>query len=394
MLTKPHKMMSVLVMSLALIGGTSWQMPVAAQSEPIEVRVSEVGVEMRDPEFDQRRGQFVWFNPVGLPTEGGDIWIGKVDPVTGDFIPPSGKGVLVDIGATLLVGNGPEWVYTISGPQIVYTKLDSEQNPAIARARSNDGGLTWEVRFFRNSTSRHGPIGSLDPGDPSPRISYIGVNSDNRLVSMWRNLNDPSTEEIVPGSSTPGGRWVPGRRALVLTEPMPAGGRQAFMYDVDTKVLEQLTYDGGFKSAIHMWRAPEFNNAYVFLTLINETHIGIYGKINGLWTRINTIKPPSIGNFLWSPEPFVYNGKSYIVMVTSTSSDQQSFEIPTDLWMAGIERDAPFYRQLSDSTVKVRKDPEVLITQNGAFIYFAMLNPDNPEEAGIFRVDSGLGPPQ
>jgi hypothetical protein len=379
-------------MSLALIGGTSWQMLVAAQSEPIEVRVSEAGATIRDPEIDQRKAQFVWYNP----TEGvgGEVWIGKIDPVTGDFTPPSGKAIFVDMGAAFIVGNGPEWVYTSIGPQIVYTKFDSENEDNLARARSTDGCFTWTARFLRNGHLRHGPIGSSDPGDPFPRISYVATDPNGNLVTMWRNLNDPSTEEIVPGSSTPGGRWVPGRRALVLTEPMPEGGRQAFMYDVDTKVLEQLTHDGGVKSAVFMWRAPEFNNAYVFLTLINETHIGIYGKINGVWTRINTVKPPSIGNFLWSPEPFVHNGKSYIVMVTSTSSDQQSFEIPTDLWLAGIDRNAPFYRQLSDLSAKVRKDPEVFITQNGPFIYYAVLNPENPEETGIYRVDSGLGPPQ
>jgi hypothetical protein len=356
---------------------------------PPEVRVTDLSATILDPEFDQENAQFVWVS------DEGEVWIGKVDPVTGDFTPPSGKHTLVDTFAVpvLTIGNGPEWVYTSSGPQIVYTKFTKDLHFAIARAKSDDGGVTWGGKILGLGEGRFGPIGSLDRGDLSPRISYVSIADDGFEYTLWRELEEPFTEETVPGSKkTPGARWAPGHRALILPE-QHIHGREVFVYDVDTKDLAQITDDDGEKKSPFIWQAPEFNNAYVFLTLIDETHIGIYRKIQGIWTRINTIKPPSIGNFLWSPEPFVYNGKSYIVMVTSKTDDQQSLIDPTDIWLAGIDPTTPFYRQLSDSTIKVRKDPEVFITQRGAFIYYTPVNPDGSSQ-GVYRTDTRLGPPR
>jgi hypothetical protein len=352
---------------------------------PAEVQVGEAG--LLDPEFDQENAQFVWVS------DEGDVWIGKVDPVTGDFTPPSGKHTLVDIFAVpvLIIGNGPEWVYTSSGPQIVYTKFTKDLLLAIARAKSDDGGRTWNGKILGLGEGRFGPIGSLDRGDPTPRISYVSIEDDGFAYTFWRELEEPFTEEMVPDSKkTPGARWVPSRRTVIIPE-QHRGGREVFLYDVDGKTLMQVTNDDGEKKSPFMWQAPEFDNDYVFLTLMDETHIGIYRKVQGRWTRIHTVKPPSIGNFIWSPEPFVYNGKSYIVMVTSKTDDQQSLIDPTDIWLAGIDPNAPFYRQLSDSTIKVRKDPEVFITQKGAFIYYTPVNPDGTSQ-GVYRVDTRLGP--
>jgi hypothetical protein len=78
-------------------------------------------------------------------------------------------------------------------------------------------------------------------------------------------------------------------------------------------------------------------------------------------------------------------------MVTSKTNDQQSLIDPTDIWLAGIDPNIPFYRQLSDSTIKVRKDPEVFVTQKGPFIYYTPVNPDGTSQ-GVYRVDTRLGP--
>ncbi|MBW4699858.1 MAG: hypothetical protein KME03_18560 [Aphanocapsa lilacina HA4352-LM1] len=380
-----HKKLCVcaftLLTPLAIAGAWRPPLPAAAQSGPTDVLVSGPS-EVVDPEFDQQFARFTWND------DQGNVWIGKVDPATGDFLPPAGNNILVDTGAVPVAvsGNGPEWVYTAAGPQIVYTKYGTNGRIAVARAREN--GSVWSGGIIEDGENRTFPIGSQDRRDPAPRLSYVGRNSAGKQVTLWRELDNAASEAEVPNALPPGGRWVPGRRELVFIGK--AGrSRQAFRYDVDSRQLEQLTDDTGQKFNILMWQAPEFDNEYVFFTLTDETSIGVYRQIEGTWTKINTLKPPAAGRYIWSPEVFVHNGKSYIFMVTSTSRDQNSRTVPTDIWMAGIEPDAPFYRQVSDTTLKVRKDPEVFITTQGPYIYYLAL-PD-PQTSTIYRADTGLG---
>ncbi|WP_164929478.1 hypothetical protein [Gloeobacter violaceus] len=365
-------------LSFAIFCGTSLHKTAFAQFVPTDILITEAPI--IDPEFDQANARFTWVDSAG------DVWIGNVDAQTGNFDPLDGKSIAVDTGAVPVevIGNGPEWVFTSAGPQIVYTKFDNSRY-ALGRALQQNG--VWIGGFLENGQGRFGPIGSLDRSDPAPRISYIGRDENRKQVTFWRGLDEPSTEEVIPGSQPPGGRWVDGKRALVLTERV-GSGRQGFMYDVDAGVLEQLTFDAGIKKAIFMWQAPEYGNEYLFFTLIDEKEIGIYRKIDGVWTKINTVKPPSTGNFLWSPELLVYEGKSYIFMVASTSRDQASKTVPTDIWLAGIDPEAPFYRQLSDATSRVRKDPEVFVTDDGPMIYYlAFLT---PLTSAIYRCETGL----
>ncbi|UFP92763.1 hypothetical protein [Gloeobacter morelensis] len=378
MLINPYKFPAIVSLSFAIFCCASQHKAALAQFVPTDILITEAPI--IDPEFDQGNARFTWVDGVG------DVWIGNVDPQTGNFEPADGKSIAVDSGAVPVevIGNGPEWVFTSSGPQIVYTKFDDGRY-ALGRARLQDG--VWSGEILENGRGRFGPIGSLDRGDPSPRISYIGRDEDRKQVTFWRGLDEPSTEEAIPGSQPPGGRWVDGRRALVLTERV-GSGRQGFMYDVDSGVLEQLTFDGGIKKAIFMWQAPEYGDEYLFFTLINEREIGVYRKIGGAWTKINTLKPPTSNDYLWSPELLVYEGKSYIFMVASSSADQASKTIPTEIWLAGIDPEAPFYRQLSDATPRVRKDPEVFITNDGPMIYYlAFLT---PLTSAIYRCETGL----
>jgi hypothetical protein len=61
----------------------------------------------------------------------------------------------------------------------------------------------------------------------------------------------------------------------------------------------------------------------------------------------------------------------------------------SEIWIAGIDPEVEFYRQVSNPDVEmVRNDPEVLVTESGAFVYYAQRG------AGvIYRADTGLGIP-
>jgi hypothetical protein len=249
----------------------------------------------------------------------------------------------------------------------------------------------WVSGLLPMSEDYSGPLGSLDLNDPAPRILYRDrkLDSSGVRVVLWREFDDPATEEQIPISNIGAADWIEGERAILM---VAGPDKQVYRYDVDTKELDQLSFDLGNKITARMWRAPEFRDRYVFFALIDDTEIGVYGKFQGVWRRFNTIKPPSVGNFIQSPEVLVYNGRSYIFMITSIDRFQGGNTGSTDIWLAGIDPAAPFYRKLSDETERSRTDPDVFITDSGAFIYFRGTFENG--RGGIFRCDTGLGPPQ
>ncbi|WP_230839757.1 hypothetical protein [Gloeobacter morelensis] len=375
-----------LLAMVASIGtGVSWPGPTHA-----DVIVSDPSVRLFDPEFDQAGERFTWV------AQDGRVFIGYVDRATGNFVPPNGAAVLVAEGALTVpneVGNGPEWVFTSSEPQIVYTAANAAGGRTVARARKQ--GEVWISEVLPFGNNRFAPIGSLDRGDPSPRISYLQRTTEQAttdILTKWRNLDDAGSEQQVPGADVQGLRWVEGRRAMVYSAVVQ-GVRQAFLYDIDTQKLEQLTFDAGPKESVFMWQAPEFDNEYIFFALINESSLGIYRQVNGAWSKIYALKPPSKGRFIQSPEFFKHNGKSYLFMVTSDSPLSTNKDLPSDIWLAGIDPNAPDFRQCSDASEKVRKDPEVFITDLGPFLYYAA-KPEGGAFPVIYRCDTGLGPRQ
>ncbi|AGY56340.1 hypothetical protein [Gloeobacter kilaueensis] len=373
---------AVVLSSAALF--TSYRLPAGAQSQQ-DILVSDPDAQVVDPEFDQATAQFTWTD------KSGTLWVSGVDPVTGAFVPSSAKGISVDPGAVPVgrgILNGPEWVLTSSGSQIVYSKYDANRRPAIALAQQV-GGL-WSGELLPNSSGRSAPIGSLDPGDPKPRMSYTTKLSDGSQVSQWREINDASTEETIPGSGPAGDVWVMGKRSISLTESADRSA-SAIVYDTDQKTIDTVAAISSKKAAVYCWNAPEYSQ-YVCFVQADDKTISIYRKFTGIWSKVLDIKPPSAGPFISSPQYFVHNGKSYIYMVTSTSSNAASRTVPSEIWLAGIDAVNPFYRRVSDNTERVRKDPEVFVTAQGPSIYFQVINTD--DSTPIYRADTGLGPAQ
>ncbi len=368
--------------------------------QPNEVLVSDPTLDLLDgivdPEFDGT-GRFAWIDRTG------NLWIGNVDRATGLLDPPDGRAELIDTGAMTVndLGNGPEWVMSNRGPQIIYTKFIGSTT-ALASAANRNG--IWSTRLLAQPLDRKGPFGTLDRGDPNPAISYAGNPVpgalDGGAALFVRALNDPGTETLIPTTDAfrvAGARWVSNTRWAVFSRPMPDGSsarRQAFLYDMQQQQLEQLTDDPGSKAAVLMWQAPEYGNEYILGALVDEQYIRIYRKLDpdgdGIahWTEVNVIDPPGL-DFIWSPEPFVFQGRSYIVMVTSATDDQRSITDPTEIWLAGIDPANPFYRRLSDDRQAVRKDPEVFMTRQGPYAYILVSGDGSPD---IYRLDTGLGP--
>jgi hypothetical protein len=302
------------------------------------------------------------------------------------------------------IGNGPEWVLTEYGPEVTYAKK-SLGSWVLARAIQTQTG--WVTFIVPDSLGSSPAIGSMDRGDPQPRIAYVKRfnprDQQSGLAVYTRILGDSNSEAMVPESDvyfTPGGRWIPGTHSIIFSRPLdavdPNLSRQVFRYDMGAAEPKQRTFDPGRKIGTFMWKAPEYGDERLMLTLVNERRVDIYRYLdngfNGVyeWTIINRLDPPSDWGLIWSPEPSVYEGKSYIVMQVTPSKDQASYGFPAEIWLAGIDPYQPFYRKISNDAPVNRKDPEIFITENGPYAY--ILRTTKQGDPLIFRLDTGLGP--
>lgn len=328
-----------------------------------------------DYEFSQEFGLMAW------NCEDGKLWVASVDRATGRFVPDNGMGVLVDADTMTFqdaqkTKNGPEFVSTSRGEVLVYTKYAGRHTDGNSRIgvalRAPDG--SWSFSLMSDEV-RKAPYGTADIGDENPRITYV----DNRENHYWRNLWDPGSEVPItdfPASNYPI-RHVRGARAVAYPLLTPSGVEQIFYRDLDSGVVEQLTFDPGNKYEVWMWRAPEFDDELIFMTLVDQIEIRFYRRlpdVNGemRWTVINSQMAPE-GNKMFSPEPFTWNGKSYVFM----SQSVPGAKFRSEIWISNIDAAAPIFRRITDNRVlRTRTDPEVFITDNGPLIYFNRLTPE------------------
>ena len=336
------------------------------------------------------------------PGPSGSCGVGYVDLQTGLFTPTTGKAELVDT-EVVLPGNGPEWAGDPNGNRIVYMR-----RPGLffRLAEATFDGTAWQPSMLQLGSKHLNPLGNVQQvAGLTPILSLLVLGTPALPQLVWRDLDDPKSEQVVPLSSgATGGRWVDGELEIVFSAPM-AGGRQAYHYDGTTGRTTQLTSDGGLKQTVFMWAAPEFGGERLFFASVKgflQSQIRVYRfldpDLDGTfeWTVIKTINPPAQGIFFWSPEPFVHNGKSYIYWVASRDPDQPDPALPSQVWMAAADPADPFYVSVSDPTLsRFRLDPELYQTPEGPFLYYNRFIPGSPQQyEGVYRVDTGLGPPQ
>lgn len=355
-----------------------------------------------DAEYSQSRSQIVWSDSVG------NLWVAGVDPVSGLFVPANGKGTLVDTNASTTadlqtIGNGPEWLSTSKGDQIVYTRFAVGASHATGNARlglaETTDGLSWTARFIAADLKRNAPYASKDKKDKHPRISYVDPKGNH----YWREVYDGTTETLVTAYPTSfrSLRFVQGQRAVVFVAPVD-GVKQVHRQWLDTGVVEQLTFDSGNKdlhSVPWMWPAPEFNDDYVLLTLVDDKELRIYRQTDpstAAWEVIYSAVTPKSAT-LNSPEPFTYKSKSYVFFAAATKNSNY----PTSIWLSNIKASDPLLRQLTDdSLLRMRSDPEVFITNDGVYLYFNRFDPAKSSQGqgpncdacseGVYRTFTGL----
>jgi len=358
-----------------------------------------------DAEYSQARAEFVWADKEGR------LWVGKLDRRSGLFKQISGKSVLVDAEALSLTDikkttwGGAEWIKTADGDQLVYTKFlpglpHTPENARLALAKPGTDGI-WNVQYLDALLPRLSPYGSEDFGDADPRITYVDPDGNHYL----RHLGTPEDEELLPfiRAAPVAVRQARGDRSLVYTAEVD-GLSQVFRYHIDTKEIKQLTFDSGEKdlsTVPWMWRAPEFGGALVLMTIVNNKELRIYRSPTDEeyedipWVPVYSAILSNNGK-IGSPEPFTYNGRSYVFLQATVEPNN----FPSQIWLSNIDSSEPILRLLSnDSLLRARIDPELFISLKGPYLYFNRYNPGlgvspfcSACSEGVYRVYTGLPP--
>jgi len=332
-----------------------------------------------DPEFDIA-GQQV----LGVEA-GGTIWVAAVDPVTGEIDPPDGRGEQVDDqAASTTTGNGPEWMYSDRGQEIVYARRFGATHH-LARAWREGAG--WAVEPIPNSDGLVAPIGSLTLDDPDPRIVS---KAEHEIRAWWRYLSDPTDQLLLDEEIPWTPRWVEGTQQAVFAAPS-GGSLQVFMLHADSGDIEQLTYEGTGVGTVYMWHSPSLDEKIMFGTLIDERYdaygLAVFREIDGRWQVVKTILPPADFPYIGSPEYFVFDGLSYISYSTCEAALRSVAGHCGDsrVWISGVEPGNDVHRMVSDDTPMNRNDAESFASDSGAWVYYT----DAPL-GGIRRCSTGL----
>jgi len=132
-------------------------------------------------------------------------------------------------------------------------------------------------------------------------------------------------------------------------------------------------------------------NANVFLGDATNFAGNIKNSIEGQWTKFETITSPLTElPFINYPEPFVYNGKSYIsiLLTKKAPSGKIVFDGSEQVWLVDIDPQENFYRKVSNDG-NIHRDPEPFVAETGAFIYYSEKTPEG--NFIVHKTDTGLG---
>jgi hypothetical protein len=332
------------------------------------------------------------------------VRVAQIDLATGRFLVDAAQ--IVDTNAAFVTdyGNGPSWMFSQRGSELVYTRYrdgrprrDTTAGVALARQTGAD---TWQAGFIPNGLGRVSPKATTQQQDAIPRISYGHVS---KPMAFWRMATSDATEVQLPGDDSARGvglRWVPGTTEILYSFTPPGEvDVQIFVHDTATSQTQQITSGPGYKRAQFMSYAPEFGGQAVAFTVVDDTRFDLYrresdGAGGQRWGLFHTYTMPAAQPYIsGSPEAFVHNGRTWIVLALRKTKGANA---PSNLGILALDPARPELRLLTDDTspTRWRSDPEYFIAPETVYIYFTRAQPFKLPTIGegVWRVDTGLGP--
>ena len=383
----------------------------------------------------------------------GNIWIGHLDPVTGTFTSPGADDELADTTAYFwnTWGNGPEWAFSTQNGQVVsqlvYSRWQPGQ-PAQPQPGAGYSGAAYTTQTGYNDynngsgnnwTARYLP-GAVNGGDGERGTNNSNLpeasqcNTDSLATVIYKNFASPlqlftesvtsavgTTPKLLPlppgvTSNGIGERFVPCTHQMLFQASAPYGMsgqtvQQVFWYDWDSGTVEQLTTDPVNKYSGFMFKAPDFDDNYIFFTLANHNSIRVYEQsgVNAdgspAFTLVNSIVSPDPAEpYLNSPEPFINctpTCTTYIFVTLASSNTQNGITQPNGVAVVALSPATPLFNILERAAsfpARQRLDPEYFITPQGPYLYYNRIVPFQQGQSrykneGEWFIDMQLGAP-
>ncbi len=327
--------------------------------------ISDTTSSLPDPEIDWLGHHFCWADEQG-------VWVGDIDPQTGDFIPANGRGILVDATPSRRgmqrVANGPEWAMSRNGSVIIYPDSVDEKNIRIGTARMAGG--RWVSERLAGSDYRIPFFGSYDGNYQQDGITCASYDPVTGRATGMRLRSTLDNREAVPPDDLSGGRWINGWYAVSLgnekTRPYEAG-----YFDVrEEKYYRVAQFDNPIDQ---VWVVPiEWLNAFVLWCVEKkpeQDEIALLVKTGRTWKRLENIRIPTDRKEIYSPEPFFWRGQTYLFLVARPRPDQPK-TLYDQVWIFTLDLQDKMFRMISAEAPAKRIDPEVYYTVTEPVIYY------------------------
>lgn len=353
---------------------------------PVDDMISDPADSLPDPEFDNATQRIVWEHD-----DGSELWVADIDPNTGAFSPIDGRGelVAVDVAPMGLAKNGPEWMVSNLGSEPLFSKRVGP-DWLVHRAQRQVGGA-WAIIPVVGTEGGLGPIGSLDAGDPAPRTMYARTPPGGGPTMLYaREIDDAATEVMAPDPlDFP--RWIPGQPSITAVSDRGAAD-MVVQWDIDTQTFSDLTADGVDHGSVFFFNAPELGGEQLFFTTNaavrdEPQELQVWRHVGGAWVANRRITMPPAYPYVVSPEPFEYNGRSYVSYIASTEP-LNSGNGRAVVYVASLIPGNDVVRRVSDDSVMIRKDPESYTGGVRPWIYYSEITASGLRL--IHRCETGL----
>lgn len=353
------------------------------------------GIDIADPEFNPEELLAAWIRQPRLRRNGtvrrhGKVRVAEIDPDTGLFMTSSIKSVR---GSQPLHGglvvNGPEWSNSQFGWELFYSCYSADETTVRLCTGSRTRRGRWRNHALPSSDGLSSRNPTKNPDSPVPKLyfqRYTGTIAGGLSADRYGWREDTDTPINVFMKRQDGqGRWLPDARRLIHIKKVFQGLEvigQLALYDSETLTDEVLFFDGRQRRDPFPWSAPELGGKTAIAAMVldearNAVDIEVYreDELDGwvLWTVIESIDSQYNVNF--SPEAFVFDGRSYLSMVSFDSDNIRDVRNSSSIvWFTTVDPDLPaearIERVLTPSDGLQRSDPEPLVIANTAVVYF------------------------
>jgi hypothetical protein len=334
-----------------------------------------------DPEYNTNLNLVCW------KSDDDDLWVSGLDPVTHLFEPSDGKGTFVT--ANLAPNgaeswNGPEWMLSSLGTQIVYLKA------------------IWGIRYLGIATRVFGGWQTFT-NLQYPNVVYAMATSNyadstacllfetsaNDGISWLRNT-DFWTRYFYP-EITLGFFARDNQQICCATDK----SRNPGFVETACNLPYFTSISNDTIGAPCMWNDPATNTRLFMYRTNGFKTLKIFQEVApdfwALSKQFNSPLPDPY-NYITSPEPFTCSGHSYISFMAAQSSSGKD-GLPAQIWIASADPSDSLMRRVSDSTLGIRTDPEPVVFSDSAFIYYTdvISGKSSPVKYSVRKCDTGLG---